>query len=378
MKRFFVVSVLFLFSVFSAKSQTALGDSLYLIGDYTKAINAYAKSGGKNSSLQIARAYATMGNTEKAITEYEGLLQRFGNDPLAKFELGKLYDKTKNYEAAQKVFETLTKSENKNPEFYYYLGKVLQSQLDYEKGNMVLQEAIKIDSTHLRSIYLLGKYYVGVEEFDNASNYIDLGLQSAPNDVALINLKALNFFNRGLFKEAALFFERLVQLGEKKPFVYKKLGFSYARNWNFEGAKNAYRKLSEMTNYEADAYKGLGEVFLKEEQLDSAAIYFKKSIKERRYVFDEEYQSLGRIARLKNELKKSLEYYIKAWEENKTNQFNYWQVCILADEYYKDPKTKLSYYEKLLSDFKGLMPFIEERAQKRIRELKQEIHFAKE
>lgn len=355
-----------------------IADSLYAVGNYTQAINAYAKLGGKSATLQIARAYAAMGNTNKAIAEYEGMLQRFGDNALAQFELGKLYDKTKNYGAAQRVFETLTKSENENPEFYFYLGKVLQSQLDYEHGNHALKEAVKLDSAHLRSIYLLGKYFVAVEEYDNAATFVELGLKSAPDDVALINLKGLNFFNRGLFEEAAIDFERLVTLGETKPFVYKKLGFAQYKNWNFKRAKECYHQLSQMTNYEADAYKGLGEVFLKEEELDSAAIYFKKSIEERRYIFDDEYQSLGRIARLKNELKEALDYYKKAWEEDRGNQFNYWQVCVLADEYYKDPKTKLGYYNKLLSDFNDLMPFLMERAQKRIRELRQEIHFAEE
>jgi len=43
---------------------------------------------------------------------------------------------------------------------------------------------------------------------------------------------------------------------------------------------------------------------MKEKQLDSAEVYFLKSIKERRYIFDNEYRSLGRIAKEKGQLKK--------------------------------------------------------------------------
>ncbi|MDT0539105.1 tetratricopeptide repeat protein [Croceitalea sp. P059] len=377
----------FLLFILKAEAQTppannvgsaSAADSLYLIGNYTKAINAYAALGDENSSLQIARSYAAMGNTQKAIMQYEGLLQKYPTNTLAKFELGKLFDKTKNYTAAQSVFVALTQSNSDNPEFYYYLGKSLQSTSDYKTGNKALKKAVQLDSTHLRSIYLLGKYYVGVEEPANATRIIELGLKTAPNDVALINLKALTKFDIGEYESAASLFERLVELGEKKPFVYKKLGYAQSNIRAYEKAKSTYRKLEEIPNYEPEAYMGLGQVFLMEQQLDSAETYVLKSIEAKQYVFDNEYQSLGRIAHLKGELKKSLEYYTKAWEENKSNMLHYWQVSIIADEYYKDPNVKIGYYENLISQYKNLPPFLKERAEKRIRELKEEIHFAKD
>lgn len=350
-------------------------DSLYKIGNYKAAINAYAKDKSAGAQLQIARAYNATGNSQKAIIQYQSILKNSPENTLAKFELGKLLDKTKKYEQAAQLFEELTALNKGNAEFYYYLGKALQSNLTYEQGNTALQKAIVLDSTHLKSIYLLGKYYVEVEETSNALKIIEQGLRTAPDDVALINLKALAHFNNGNYAMAAPLFERLIALGERKPFVHKKLGYSHFSIGNYEMAHKAYRALLDFTNYEADAYYGLAEVFLKEQQLDSAEIYMKKSIVERRYVFDDEFRTLARIARLKKDTKTSLEYYKKAWKENPQNYLDYWQVCILTDDYYKDPKIKLSYYEKLLVDFKILPDFLKERAQKRIKELKTEIHF---
>ena len=337
-------------------SASSVADSLYLLGNYTAAINAYSELGDENASLQIARAYNAIGNKEKAILQYQSILLKNSTNTLASFELGKLYDKTKKYEEAIGLFQSLT-ADSQNPEFYYYLGKSLQSNLDYDEATLALKKAIELDNTHIKSIFLLGKYYVGVEEKANALNYINLGLQTAPNDVALINLKALTFFNNGDYDEAIPLFERLLELREHKPFIYKKLGYSLINRWEYEKAKDIYRTLGSIDNQEADAFLGLAQVFFKEKELDSAAVYYKKAIAERRYIFDEEYRSLGRIARLKGELKKSLDYYTKAWEEDKVNQFSYWQVCVLSDEYYKDPKIKLAHYEKLLSDYDNLCPF---------------------
>lgn len=358
-------------------SASAVADSLYRIGSFTKAINTYAQLGDEYASLQIGRCYVALGNTQKAIIQYEGHVKNYPKNTLAKFELGKLYDKTKNYEHAIRLFKALTDTSDENPEFYYYLGKSLQANLDYKNGNIALEKAITIDSAHLKSIYLLSRYYVGVEEPANAINSIELGLRTAPDDVALINLKALTKFDIGEYEVAARQFERLLELGEKKPFIYQKLGYAQANIRQYKKAKNTYRQLSDMTNYEADAYKGLGRVFLMEKELDSAEVYFLKSIEARQYVFDNEYQSLGRIARLKGKLKSSLEYYQKAWEENTANYLNYWQVCVVADDYYKNPETKLRYYEKLVNDFERLAPFLRERAEKRISELKEELHYSK-
>ena len=67
-----------------------------------------------------------------------------------------------------------------------------------------------------------------------------------------------------------------------------------------------------------------------------------------------------------------------AHEEDPTNVVYFYQVCFVADRYYKDPKVKLSYYEQLLENYKGQRAYFIEFAQRRISELKEEIHTASE
>ena len=274
------------------------------------------------------------------------------------------------------MFHVLTDSEQKNPEYFYYLGRTYESSKETDKANKAFKTAVEIDSTHLRSLYALGKYYVGQEIKDSALVYIDKGLRFYEADVAMINLKALAFYNNGQFQLAIPHFERLLELGEEKPFVYEKLAYSYFRNWEPEKALETYHKLSDFPDKLAVAYSGLGDVYFKEKELDSAQYYIEKSIEERKAFFPQEYASLGRIARLRGQTKKSMDYYVKAWEENKDNYYNYYQVCLLADEYYKDPKTRLNYYENLLEMYPDLVPWLKERVKNRITEIKEEIHFA--
>jgi len=371
------LSLLILFS-FQAGAQTSalsVADSLYALGNYASAINAYAKVGGENSNLQIARAYNAIGNYDKSIAQYTSILERNPNFDLARFELGKLLLKTKNFKPAMEMFNVLVSSEEKNPEYFYYLGRTYEAVNQTGNANKAFKNAVEMDSTHLRSLYALGKYYVGQEIKDSALVYIDKGLQFYENDVAMINLKALAFYNNGQFQLAIPHFERLLELGEEKPFVYEKLAYCYFRNWEPEKALDTYHKLTSFPDKLAVAYAGLGDVYFKEKELDSAQYYIEKSIEERMALFPQEYASLGRIARLKGQTKKSMDYYVKAWEENKENYYNYYQVCVLADEYYKDPKTGLKYYENLLEMYPDVVPWLKERVKNRITEIKEEIHF---
>jgi len=376
LKKVFVLLLLIYFQAGAQTSALSIADSLYALGNYASAINVYAKAGGENSNLQIARAYNAIGNYDKSIAQYTSIVESNPNFDLARFELGRLLFKIKNYETALEMFQFLTSSKQGNPEYFYYLGRTYETFKETDKANKAFKTAVDKDSTHLRSMYALGKYYVGQEIRDSALVYIDKGLRFYENDVAMINLKALAFYNNGQFQLAIPHFERLLDLGEEKPFVYEKLAYCYFRNWEPEKALETYHKLSEFPDKLAVAYSGLGEVFFKEKELDSAQYYIEKSIEERMATFPQEYASLGRIARLKGQTKKSMDYYVKAWEENKDNYYNYYQVCLLADEYYKDSKTRLNYYENLLEMYPDVVPWLKERAKNRITEIKEEIHFA--
>ena len=361
-----------------AQLMVSTADSLYLSGNYIAAINSYAKIGDANSSLQIARCYNTIGNYEKAVLQYRALLENNPDKSIARFELGKLLLKTKKYSEALSCFMLLTERKTTNPEYHYFLGRTLQQMGKTPQGLQSFKKAVDRDSTHLRSLFALGKHYVGEQQKDSALHYIDKGIRFYGDDIAMINLKALAFFNDGQYGKAIPFFERLLELGEKKAFIYQKLGFSYFRDWQFDKAKEQYYKLMKIHNQEINACKGLGEVFMKEENLDSAEHYIRKSIEMRKVDFSMDYANLGRIARLRGHTQKAMNYYRKASEENTGNPLFYYQFCTLADEYHKDPKVKLNYYQKYVTDYGGSMPFIQERVVKRITELKEEIHFSKD
>lgn len=368
-----------MFSLKAVAQQTALsvGDSLYALGHYSKAINAYAKGGNDKAGLQIARAYGSMGNYDKAIRQYSALLEASPEMDIARFELGKLLFRTKELGPAREVFNSLAAKGHGNPEYPYYLGRTLELLGLRSGANGAFHRAIALDSTHLRSLYALAKHFSAAGEKDSVLRYVDQGLRVYGDDVSMIHLKAMAYFKNREFHRAAPLFERLLALGEDSPFILKNLAYSQFRNMDPQKAIDNYRRLMEFPEYLAAAYSGLGEVYFKEEQLDSAQYYINKSIAEQRVSFDREYADLGRIARLRGDTKLALDHYTRAWEENPDNPFLYLQLCQLADEYYKDPKVALRHYEKLLVLYPDVHPALGERAKFRIGELREEIHYGK-
>src|SRR5690606_31216074 len=145
----------------------AVADSLYALGNYTMAINEYAKEGSPNAELQIARAYNAIGNYDKALAQYENLSHKNGAFTLAKYELGKLYLKLKMPVKAAETFSQLIADNRFNPEYFYYRGEAMREMGRFDKGITAYKKAVQIDSTHLRSLFQLGKYYVLQRELDS-------------------------------------------------------------------------------------------------------------------------------------------------------------------------------------------------------------------
>ncbi|MFD0796370.1 tetratricopeptide repeat protein [Maribacter chungangensis] len=353
-------------------------DSLYATGNYTKAINAYATLGTLRAGIQIARAYSAIGNMDKAIAQYQAVLEGDAKQQLAHFELGKLFLKSKAYDEARKSFQFLVSTAGDNPEYHYYLGEAYRNLEQAGSSLVSYKNAVAKDSTHLRSLFQLGKYFTVKREKNQALHYIDQGLRFYENDVAMVNLKALVLYNDGRYADAIPWLEKVLALGEQKEYVYEKLAHSYYKEWEFEKAKSAYRELLKFNDTHSDYYYALAETYRKNKQLDSATILVKKGMDIQRPVLAKGFMALSGLAREKEDLKMALEYLQLAVAEDPNDGMLYFRLCTLIDRFYKDPVIKLEYYERYVKRFGAEVPFFSGTAKKRISELKEQIHYAKE
>ena len=372
---------IFFILTFKAEAQSSasiIADSLYAMGNYTLAINEYAKMGNESANLQIARSYNSIGNYDKAITQYETIIFQHPELQIASFELGKLYLKSNEYDEARKLFFNLATNGSGNPEYQYYLGEAYRELGQPASSLVAYKNAVQRDSTHLRSLFQLGKYFTVKQQRDQALEYINKGLEFYNNDVALVNLKALVYFNDNQYGKAIPWFEKVLELGERKEYIYEKLAYCYYKNWDFDKAKETYQELLKLNDDNSDTYFGLAEVYRKNKELDSAEVYIKKAMEIKKPIFAKGYNALAGLARERNDLEAALSYYKKAHEAEPKEPRFYYQICTLYDQLAEDPKEKLKYYEKFIKLYGDNQPYISDMVSKRISELKEQIHFAQE
>lgn len=372
--------VLLFFTVLSQGQSVSIteADSLYATGNYTQAISAYATLGTVSAGIQIARSYNAIGNFDQAISQYQVVLEKDAKQQLAQFELGKLLLKSKQYDDARKTFQYLVSNASDNPEYHYYLGEAHRNLEQPSSSLVSYKNAVQKDSTHLRSLFQLGKYFTIKGDKNDALNYIDQGLLFYENDVALVNLKGLVYYNDARYSDAIPWLEKVLLLGEQKEYVYEKLAYSYYKEWEFEKAKAAYVELLKFNDTNADYYYALAETYRKNKQVDSAIVFVKKGMDIQRPVLAKGFMALSGLARQKEDLKSALEYLQLAVAEDPNDSMLYFRLCSLIDRYYKDSNMKLEHYELYLERFGEKVPFFSETAKKRISELKEQIHYTKD
>ncbi len=77
----------------------------------------------------------------------------------------------------------------------------------------------------------------------------------------------------------------------------------------------------------------------KNKQLDSTEIYINKPMDAQRPIFPESYGSLASLAQERNDLNSALEYYKLAYWAVPSDDMLYFNICTVAYQYYKGPKT---------------------------------------
>lgn len=378
-KIFYAIQLIVLFLALKAGAQPSafkIADSLYNTGNYTAAINQYAKINSVGANFQIAKAYNAIGNYDKAIAQYNSVVTKDTSLLVARFNLGKLYLKTNKFKPANSLFAKLVTISKTNPEYSYNLARSYKAIDEEKKSVLWYKKTLDIDSTHLRALQRLSIHYVEEHKNDSVIKYADKGLRFFENDPVLINVKALALFNMGKYKQAIKFYEKLLDLGKKDQKVYNRLGYAYNSIENYEKAIENYKQLLEYDLENIKVLRTISEVYRENKEIDSATVYIKRAIDAHSYKLDKEYEVAARIAVDKQDYKAAIKYYNMAYNENPTKVLYLYQASIYADKYYKDPKLKLNYYTQLKqkSESKGVNnQYFVVFSEKRISELKSEI-----
>ena len=373
--------IILIFTIFKAEAQTpsalAIGDSLYALGDYSKAITAYLKSKETDKvQLKLAKSYEASGNISNALAFYKEYISKNPGATIAKYNYGQLLIDGHRFKEADSIFVKLMGENPKNANFPYQLG-VIAEKLKDSTSIAKFAYAYYIDDEHENSIYKLARNAVEERQFVSAAKYIEKGLALNSNSTRFLTLDALQRFHTKDYHGSIKSWEKLLALYQENEQILKLLGLCYFNTNQFEKAIDLYAKLiNEYDNTNPTYHKTIAKFFSFKSEYEKAEDHLNISILLQRKPLDEEYTSLAAIYGKQNKHKAEMDALKKAIAEYPENEAPYYRLAIAADNYFKSDIDALPYYEKYIEKF-GESGKFRELAKARLIDLKKNIFLGK-
>lgn len=382
--------------IFKAEAQSSaltVADSLYAVGNYTKAIQQYQLVPDQNAkiTLQIARAYKGIGNKKAALEAYKNSLEQNSEQPVAATEYGRLLITRREFVIADSIFEALTKKHPDNPEYFYQRGRALK-QLEKKKdtarekkvrlkSEVAFSKAIQLDSTHIKALYQLGLHHLTHRDYPIVEKICLKAFESDPDNAEMVNIHAQNFYLRGYYFEAIIWFEKLIDLGQSTPYIHNSLGASYRKKNMRQKAIDQYEILLNLDDEDYGIHHILAELYGRVNDIEKAEYHAKQALYFKDLPLDDIYYTLGIAYQFNKKFEKAIkQYYLVLKVDPKNIELNH-RIAVCADNYYEDKKEVVKLYEDFIEKFKERKEYRAKYyisiAEKRLTMLKEEL-FLKE
>lgn len=373
-----ILILLCLMTIFKIEAQSSVlnrADSLYINGNYAKAIAAYKTHSNQSEVYdRIAKSYVATGNYDLALDNYKQSVEANPKDALILYEYAKLLSKTKKFEASIAVFNRLMTIDYRNPNYHYEMGLALDRMNDSTAINRY-RSAFDLDETHQKAIYQIAKHYLKKGKHSLVDEYTDIGLASYENNVELISLRAQSYYFREYYTKAQLWFEKLIELGESSEFIHEKLSLCYGQNYEYELAIAQRKKVLEYNPYDSNSMLVIGKYYQNLKDYKNAETYIKQALKLKDVSLDYEYQLLGVVLNRQDKHKEAIVAFQNSLKDNPENISSAFYIVTTKDKYYSDLNSKIKLYEDFKTNYPE-NPYVRF-AELRIKELKEE-QFLKE
>jgi len=349
-KLIFIALVFITFKTEAQSSVLSVADSLYAVGNYSKSIQVYKQHQPEEITFEkIAQAYNALGNYDQAIFYYDRALKSDLTNALLKYNYAKLLTKTKKHQKASYLLNELLETDNSNPNYHYELGLVLEQTKDtLKKAHEQFLNTYKLDQTHQKAIFKIAKYYLVKRKHDTVNKYIEEGLKSYANNKQLISLKAQNYYWQENYKNAIIWFEKLLELGESSQFLHEKLSLNYLKMYNYNKAIEHAKLALKFEPKNVSNLYILGQLYTKVEDFLNAEKYIQEALELEDVSLYKKYMSLAMVLNRQKKYKQALKALKKAVKENPTEVFPHFVILTTKTAYYENIDEKIKLHEDFL------------------------------
>lgn len=257
----------------------------------------------------------------------------------------------------------------------YERGLLKEAQNDSAAIDLFLQ-VHKMDTKNINAIYKIARNNIENREFKEAEPFIEKGLSADANSSRFLTLRALKEFYTDEFHEAIATYVLLISKGESYPSLHENLAKAYSQTFQFEKALEQCNILfQKFDDKNPKWHHEVAVLYRTMHEYEKAERHFNIAIALLETPLSNEYFELSRLFGWKKDYKREMEVLRKSISNNPNNEMALYSLAVAADNYFKDKKTVLGYYENYLKQF-GETGRMRNLAKQRVSDLKKEIHFS--
>ncbi len=233
-----------------------LGDIHGAMGDTDKALREYeyyvknAVDPGE-AYVKLGIAHDTAGNHEKALEYLREAVRLYPEKPELFYYLGIEYRILEDYEGAIEAFERAVELDEENAAYYFHLGVSYERYGDIQRAIEYLDKSILLDDSNPTALnylgYLLADTGVRLEE---AKTYIERALSEDPNNGAYLDSMGWVYYRLADFSSALEYMTSAVQFidlsNEENYLIYEHLGDVHYELKNYDDAIDAWKRALEL------------------------------------------------------------------------------------------------------------------------------------
>ncbi len=281
----------------------ALGELLFSIGQYQRAIPFYEKAVKEEKEIngvliheRLAESYASLGHYEQSYALYEELKSE---QPDILFKHGIVARQIKRNDIAIRVWEKLKEID---PHYYTVYEELSQTMLDegmIKEAYDVVQEGLSYDEFN-KAIFLLGgKLAIQLDKVDEAITLLTEAI-ALDNDYKEAIIMLLTLFKAENHHDKIIqLLTDLKQSGSEDPQYDWELAKAYEEEEQYGAALKAYEEAHMFLAHDSEFLRSYGYFLLEDGQIEKASAIFKKYQNIEPY--DEEINDLIERINLSNE-----------------------------------------------------------------------------
>ncbi|MBP9855187.1 MAG: tetratricopeptide repeat protein [Candidatus Omnitrophica bacterium] len=265
----------------------AMGQVYDLLGQTNKAVMEYENAvqfdeGSYLIHLRLGANYARLDMLAKAKEELN-LVNRYNPEDLqAHYLLALIYSTEKDYDNAAKEYEHILKAfssaEPENIEIYGYLGQLYYSQKKYKEAIVQFEKILSLEPQNPDVLYLLGSLYLEIDDKQKAIDLLMRSVKLNPDHDGSLNTLGYIYAEIDLdLDEAEKMVNRALIVSPKNGAYLDSLGWIFFKKGNYQKAIDTFLQADEYLK-DPIIYEHLGDVYFKMNKIEDALKYWELSL----------------------------------------------------------------------------------------------------